>query len=300
MHMTCELAAAEYLIAHPREWSGTLVVVGQPAEEIGSGARAMLSDGLFVRFPRPDFAIALHVDPEMQSGKIGYRAGYLMASVDSVDVTIRGKGGHGAFPHKAIDPIVQAAHLILDVQSLVSRENNPLEPAVITVGSIHGGTKHNIIDNVCKLQMTVRSYNPEVRQRLLDGIVRKAKAVALSAGADEPTVEFSDPTPSTRNDPELVERLVPVFRAALGGSNVLETQPVMGGEDFSEFGLAGVPIAMFRLGTLSGERLQRYESENANPPSLHSSLFYPEPESTIRAGTLTMVVAALELLKSQK
>jgi hippurate hydrolase len=213
-----------------------------------------------------------------------------------VDIVVKGRGGHGAFPQDAIDPVVQAAHLILDLQSLVSRENNPLDPAVITVGSIHAGTKHNIIDSTCKLQLTVRSYSPEVRQRLLDGIVRKAKAAALSAGAEEPTVEFSDDTPATINDAELVHRLVPVFQRALGEEHVIEVPPVMGGEDFSQFGLAGIPIAMFRLGTQSPERIAEFEANGETLPSLHSPFFYPEPNMTLHHGVKALVAAALELM----
>lgn len=296
MHMSCQIAAAQYLADHRDTWSGTLVVIGQPAEEIGGGAKAMLADGLFVRFPRPDAAVALHVDPEMEAGTIGYRVGNMYASVDSVDIVIQGKGGHGAFPHAAIDPVVQAAHLIVDLQSLVSRENNPLEPAVITVGSIHAGTKHNIIDSTCKLQLTVRAYSPEVRDRLKQGIVRKAKAAALSAAAPEPSVEFSDDTPATINDAGLVQQLVPAFQQTLGTSKVLEVKPVMGGEDFSQFGLAGVPIAMFRLGTQSRERILNSAKDEQALPSLHSPFFYPDPEKTLETGARTLIAAALELM----
>lgn len=296
IHMTCQIAAAEYLIAHKDDWRGTLVLFGQPAEEIGGGASAMIADGALVRFPRPDYGVALHVDSELPTGTIGFRAGNLMASVDSVDIVIQGKGGHGAFPHNAIDPVVQAAHLILDLQSLVSRENNPLDPAVITVGSIHAGTKHNIIDSTCKLQLTVRSYSPEVRQRLLDGIVRKAKAAAQSAGAAEPTIEFSDYTPATINDSALVQRLVPVYRQVLGTERVVDVAPVMGGEDFSQFGLAGIPIAMFRVGTQSPDRIAAFAAEGKTLPSLHSPFFFPEPEGSVRTGATTLIATALDLL----
>jgi len=296
MHMACQIAAAEYLSEHRDQWRGTLVLIGQPAEEIGGGAKAMLADGLFVRFPRPDAAVALHVDPEMEAGSVGYRAGNMYASVDSVDIVIQGKGGHGAFPHNAIDPVVQAAHLIVDLQTLVSRENSPLEPAVITVGSIHAGTKHNIIDSTCKLQLTVRAYSADVRERLKQGIVRKAKAAAMSAGAPEPTIEFSDDTPATINDRELVERLVPAFQKTLGNQRVTEVQPVMGGEDFSQFGLAGVPIAMFRLGTQSPDRIKHMQETEQSLPSLHSPFFYPDPARTLETGAKALITAALEVM----
>lgn len=297
IHITCQIGAARYLATHKDAWRGTVMFVGQPAEEVGNGAQAMLMDGLFTRFPRPKYALALHVDSTLATGKIGYRAGYILANVDSVDIVMKGKGGHGAFPHTTIDPVVQAAHLIVDLQSLVSRENSPLEPAVVTVGSIHGGTKHNIISDNCRLQLTVRSYAPEVRERLLEGIKRKAKAAAISAGAPEPTVEFSDATPATRNDEALVERVVPVFRKVLGDDNVVPSEPSMGGEDFSEYGLAGVPIFMFRLGSVNADRLAEMKKGGKNPPSLHSPFYYPDARESITTGVTAMSAALLDLLK---
>lgn len=296
VHMTCQVALAEYLSQHKNQWQGTIVLVGQPAEEIGQGASAMLADGLLQRFPRPDFALALHVDSGLPVGNVGYRAGYLYASVDSVDITVHGRGGHGAFPHNAIDPIVQAAHLILDIQSLISRENTPTQPAVITVGSIHGGTKHNIIDDTCKLQLTVRSYDATVRKKLLDGIVRKAKAAAISAGATEPDIKFSDTTPATQNDAELVERIVPVLQSVFGSNRVVEVQPVMGGEDFSQYGLAGIRIAMFRLGVVPKETYQKHLEAKLELPSLHSPKFYPDAKKSLETGAQVLVSAAIELL----
>ena len=188
IHMTNLVGVARYLASHKDQWSGTVMLVGQPAEEVGNGAKMMLDAGLFKRFGKPDFAVALHVDSTLETGQIGLRPGYMLANVDTVNVTMRGRGGHGASPHTTIDPVVMAAHLVIDLQTLVSREMNPIEPAVITVGSIHGGTKHNIIADNCELQLTVRSYTDKVRQHLLDGIKRKAKAVAAGAGAVEPTI----------------------------------------------------------------------------------------------------------------
>ncbi|HEY2250460.1 MAG TPA: amidohydrolase, partial [Planctomycetaceae bacterium] len=204
IHITCLIGTARYLASHKDDWRGTVMFIGQPAEEIGAGALAMLDDGLFKKFPKPDFGLALHVDSSMQSGKVGYRAGYILANVDSVDITMRGKGGHGAYPHTTIDPIVQAAQLVVNLQTIVSRENSPFEPAVVTVGSIRGGTKHNIIADSCHLKLTVRSYSDKVRKLLLEAIKRKANAVAAGAGAPEPMIEFSDATPATRNDESLV------------------------------------------------------------------------------------------------
>ena len=297
VHITCQIGTARYLASHKDEWRGTVMFVGQPAEEVGGGAEAMLKDGLFTRFPKPQYALALHVDASLPTGKIGFKAGYILANVDSVDIVMKGKGGHGAFPHTTIDPIVQAAHLIVDLQTLVSRENSPFEPAVVTVGSIHGGTKHNIIGDNCRLQLTVRSYSPDVREKLIEGIKRKAKAAAASAGAAEPTIELSDWTPATKNDTELVERVVPTFRRVLGEDNVVPVEPSMGGEDFSQYGLAGVPIFMFRLGSVNADRLQEMKKGGKTPPSLHSPFYYPDAREAITTGVTAMSAAVIDILK---
>jgi hippurate hydrolase len=296
IHITCLVGTARYLAAHKDSWRGTVLFIGQPAEEIGAGALAMLDDGLFKKFPRPDFGLALHVDSTMPTGKVGYRAGYILANVDSVDITMRGKGGHGAYPHTTIDPIVQAAQLVVNLQTIISRENSPFEPAVVTVGSIRGGTKHNIISDTCRLQLTVRSYTDKVRKSLLDAIGRKANAVALGAGAPEPLIEFSDATPATRNDEALVNRLVPVFARVLGAENVVPVEQSMGGEDFSQYGLAGVPIFMFRLGSISPQRIDEFANARKALPSLHSPEYFPTPEPTIATGVTAMSSAILELL----
>jgi amidohydrolase len=296
VHMTNITGVARYLSEHKDQWSGTVMLVGQPAEERGLGARAMLRDGLFEKFPKPDFAIALHVDSDLATGKVGVRAGYAMANVDSVDIIVRGKGGHGAYPHTTIDPIVQAAQLVLSLQTIVSREVKPQEPAVITVGSIHAGTKHNIISDSCHLQLTVRSYSEEVRRQLLSAIERKAKAVAMGAGAPEPSIEVSEGTPSLRNDEDLTAALAKVFESVVGKENVVPSEPTMGGEDFSEYGRQGVPILMYRLGAVDAKRLERFEQLGQKPPSLHSPLFYPDVEEALTTGVATMTAAALELL----
>ncbi len=296
IHMANLIGVVRYLSTHREAWSGTLMVICQPAEERGSGAAAMLADGLFGRFPRPEYAIALHVSPAIPAGQVGYRAGYAMANVDSVDVTIRGRGGHGAYPHTTIDPVVIAARLILDLQTIVSREIKPIEPAVITVGSIRGGTKHNIIGNECTLQLTVRSYAPTVRRQLLDAIERKARAAAQSSDAPEPVVSTSEGTPALYNDDRLVARLAPVFLRVLGKENTIEMEPSMGGEDFSRYGLAGVPILMYSVGAIVPERLEAYRENDGQPPSLHSASFFPDPEPTLRTAMLTMTSAVLELM----
>ena len=297
VHITNQIGVARYLAANKDRWRGTVMFIGQPAEERGAGAKAMLDDGLFKRFGKPDFAVALHVSSDTATGTVGYRAGYALANVDSVDITMRGRGGHGAYPHMTIDPVVQAAHLVIDLQSIVSREIKPIEPAVITVGSIHGGTKHNIIGNECHLQITVRSYSEKVRKQLLSAIRRKAKAAAISAAAPEPVVKISEGTPSLFNNEALVRRMVPVFERVVGKDNVQPAEPSMGGEDFSRYGKAGVPIFMYRLGSIDPKRLKRYETLGQKPPSLHSPLYYPDVKMTLRTGVTTMSSAVLELLK---
>ncbi|HXT57128.1 MAG TPA: amidohydrolase [Pirellulales bacterium] len=299
IHITSLIAVARYLGENKDRWHGTVVFIGQPAEERGEGALQMLDAGLFEKFPKPDFALAMHVDSTLASGRVGYLAGYALANVDSVDIKLRGRGGHGAFPHTTIDPIVEAARLILDLQTIVSREIKPTEPAVITVGSIHAGTKHNVIGDECDLQLTVRSYSEDVRKKLLKAIRRKAAATAASSGAPEPTVEVTEGTPAMFNDEKLVERVVPVFRRVFGEDRVVPSEPSMGGEDFSRYGLAGVPIFMFRVGSVDEKRLAGYERIGQPPPSLHSPIYYPDPEPTLATGAEAMASAALELLKAK-
>jgi hippurate hydrolase len=296
LHITNLIGVARYSASHRSEWSGTLMLVGQPAEELGAGARAMLEDGLFSRYPLPDYAVALHVAADVPCGKVEYLAGYAQANVDSVDVTIKGRGGHGASPHTTIDPIVIAARLVLDLQTIVSRELDPTDPAVITVGSIHGGSKHNVIGDECKLQLTVRSYSPDVRDKLLAAIRRKASAAAASSGAPEPLVEVSEGTPAVYNDPALTDRVAKTLRGALGEMNVDEAKPSMGGEDFSQYGLAGVPICMFKLGAVDQSRLDEFAARKEPPPSLHSPRFYPDAEPGLRVGIPAMIAIAEDLL----
>ncbi|QRK07884.1 amidohydrolase [Archangium violaceum] len=297
VHMTSWLGTATLLARSKDRWRGTLMMVGQPAEERGSGARRMLEDGLYKRFPKPDFAVAIHNSATAASGTVEYVSGYALANVDSVDITLYGKGGHGAYPHTTVDPIVLAARTILSLQTLVSREKSPLEPAVVTVGSIHGGTKHNIIPDEVKLQLTVRSYKPEVRKQLLSAIERVVNAEAMAANAPrKPDVAVTEGTPATYNDPELTKRLIGAVTRVLGAENIREAQPVMGGEDFSEYGLAGVPAVMLWLGTVEPKRLAEARAAGATLPSLHSPLFAPDRERTLRTGVTTLTTSALELL----
>lgn len=300
IHMTCLVGTARYMAAHKDRWSGTLMFIGQPAEETVNGADGMIREGLFTRWPKPDYALALHVSPKLRTGSVGYRPGYALANVDTVDITVYGRGGHGAQPHTTIDPVVIAAHLVVDLQSIIARELEPGDPAVITVGSIHGGTKHNIIGDHCKLQLTVRSYADRTREHLMAAIERKAKAAAAAAGAKEPKVERLDGTPAMFNDEALVAKVVPVFKEVLGEENVELNEASMGGEDFSFYGKEGVPIFMFTVGTTDPERLAGYARLKQTPPSLHSPLYYPDPQPSIATGVTAMSSALLHLLPKAK
>ncbi len=298
IHVTSLLGAATLLARGKGLWRGTLVLVGQPAEEKGSGAVAMVKDGLVTRFPKPDYAIALHDSSFLPAGVIGITPGFALANVDSVDITIYGRGGHGSAPQSTVDPIVIAARTIVALQTIVSRENDPRDPAVVTVGSIHGGTKHNIIPDEVKLQLTVRTYKDDVRKRILASIERIAKAEAAAADAPRPpTVAVVEGDSATYNDPALAERLAGVFSAVFGSDRVLETPPIMGAEDFGELGkAAGAPSVIFWVG---GVEKAKYEAAKGDPtklPSLHSSLWAPDKEPTLKTGTAALTVAALELL----
>ncbi|MHB8899859.1 MAG: M20 metallopeptidase family protein, partial [Thermoguttaceae bacterium] len=252
LHMTSFIGTARYLAENRDRWSGTAVLVAQPAEEVVAGARAMLGDKLYERFGKPDFALALHVSPDEAAGTVSYRAGFSAAASDSVEIVVRGAGGHGAQPHKTKDPIVQAAELVLALQTIVSREVDPVEPSVITVGAINGGTKNNIIPDECRLKLTVRSFSEEVRKQLHGAIERRARGIAETMGAPAPEVTIRRGCDPVYNDPDLVARLLPVFRRQLGGVNIVEAPPTMTAEDFGMFGQGGVPVFMYRLGTASG------------------------------------------------
>lgn len=303
IHMSSFIGAARLVTKLKDAWSGRLILIGQPAEERGTGAARMLADGLYEKWPRPDFAIALHTDAALEAGKIGYHAGYAMANVDWIDITIRGVGGHGAYPHLTKDPIVIAAQVILALQTIVSRELRPIDPGVITVGSIHAGTKHNVISDEAKLQLTVRSYSDESRKLILDAIKRVTVGIARAAGVPpdrEPTITVAEDefVPATYNDPKLVERLLPVWSSLLGNENIVERDPEMGGEDFAHFGrdTPRTPIFLFRVGTVGSDRAETARNGGTPLPSLHSALYWPEPKPAIEAGTKAMTAAILELL----
>ena len=300
MHMTVFVGTAYLLMQLRDKWSGTLMMVGQPAEEKGAGAKAMLADGLFTRFPIPDYCLALHVAADLPTGKVGYCKGYAMANVDSVDITVQGVGGHGASPHKTKDPVVIAAQIILSLQSIVSREMNPIDPAVITVGSIHSGTKHNIIPDEAHLQLTVRSFSENARNQLLASIKRISEGIAAAAGAPAPILEIrEDPTPSLYNDPVFTERLIRTFEAALGKENVVSRDPEMIGEDFARYGRTkeDIPICMFRIGAMKEIQGEEKSPNRKEPHSLHSSKFAPAVEGTIKTGVIAMTSAALEMFE---
>jgi amidohydrolase len=298
IHMAGWTGAAALLARHKDLWHGTVLMIGQPGEEVVQGARAMIADGLFKRFPRPDFAIAVHDTGDEPAGKVLFVPGFIMASVDSVDITLFGRGGHGAKPHTTVDPVTLAARTVLALQTLISREKDPLEPAVITVGSIHGGAKHNIIPDEVKLQLTVRTYSPAVRKQLLDGIVRIAKAEAMSANAPrEPEIKVSESQDSTYNDPAVTRRVAAALEQRLGKANVVEGKPEMIAEDFGELGkAAGVPSVLLRIGAAEPKKYAAAAAGGAPLPSLHSSTFSPDRERTIRTDTSVLVLATLELL----
>ncbi|MBW8910939.1 MAG: amidohydrolase [Sphingomonas sp.] len=301
-HMTSWIGIARRMAAIKDRWSGTLVMIGQPAEEIGSGARAMLKDGLYSRFPKPGTVIAFHDSASLPAGTIGYVDGYVMANVDSVDVLVKGVGGHGAYPHLAKDPIVTAARIVSTLQTLISRETDPLESGVVTVGSFQAGTKHNIIPPDAKLQITVRSYKPEVRQHLLDGIARIARGEAIAAGMPDdqlPVVTLQDQrTPATFNTHEVTTRMAEIFTAHFGKERVQPVRAQMGGEDFSQFYLADTSIQsmLFWVGGVRKDKWDAVGGDITKLPSIHSPFWAPDAEAVISTAVEAMTIAALAVL----
>ncbi len=296
VHMTCFVGTARWLADHKDRWSGTVLLVAQPAEEAIGGARAMLDDGLYSRFPRPTFALALHCTADQPTGTVHYCPGPMLASSTSVLITLRGKGGHGAWPHRTVDPIVLASLVVLDLQTIVSREIAPGDPAVVTVGSIHGGTRHNIIPDEVKLQLTLRAFSESVRQQLLEGIRRRVDGLAKAHRAPEPSVVVEESTPPTINSPDLVERVVAAFREAFASEKVIRTSPVMGAEDFGLFGEGKIPVCMFWIGTIDPARIEAARTRNETLPALHSSKYYPDPGPSIETGLRAMTSAVVKLL----
>lgn len=303
IHMTVFVGTARILASRKNDWSGTLVLVGQPAEEIGVGARTMLAAGLYHQFPTPNYAVAIHDSASLPAGTVGTIEGYTMANVDTMEITVRGVGGHGAYPHLTKDPVVLAARIVVALQTIVSRETRPLDPAVVTVGSIHGGTKSNVIPDEVKLQLTLRSYSDAVRQHTIEAVKRICRGEAIAAGIPEelmPVVSISDDqfTPATYNDPDLTRRVRKILTTWLGETNVRTIDPEMGGEDFSQFGrtVEKVPLCLFRVGAVAPEKVMESQRTGTPLPSLHSSKFAPQPEPTIKTGVESLTAVALDLL----
>ncbi|UJX26274.1 M20 family metallopeptidase [Pseudoalteromonas sp. CF6-2] len=306
IHMSSFIGTAQQLMTHKDQWQGTLMMVAQPAEEVGGGAKAMLKEGLFTKYPTPDHVIALHVSASVPAGKISMKNEYTMASVDSVDITVKGKGGHGAYPHTTIDPVVIASRIVLALQTITSRELSPLEPSVITVGSIHGGSKHNVISDEVKLQLTLRSYNPEVRLQQIAAIKRISKGIALSAGLDESLapevyVHEDESIPSTYNNPEQTNLVRSAIANAIGEDNVLETEAVMAGEDFGLYGRTdkNIPITLFWLGGVEPSQYDAAIQSGTTLPSLHSSKFAPDYKKALPTGITAMSNAAVALFNKK-
>lgn len=288
IHVTSLLGTVRNLLKNKNRWQGTLVVIGQPAEEIGQGADQMIAAGLFKKFPKPDYALAFHVDASLATGNVSYVSGPVMAAADSVEVTFLGKGGHGAVPHENIDPIVIASRFVLDLQTLISRERDPLAPSVISVGSFQCGTKPNITPDKCLLELTVRSFTKDERSRLLEGIKRKAEASSRSSNAPKPLVELTkEAIPATFNDPALTARLVAILQTSLGKEKVIQGSPVTVSEDFSRYSERGIPSVMLFLGSVNEKRLGSLRKKGSLP-SLHSSRYYPDAEETLSTGIQAM------------
>ncbi len=301
-HMTSWIGTAQLLSERRSEWSGTLVMILQPAEEIGQGAKAMLDDGLYARFPKPDYVLAFHDAAQFPAGQIGYTKGFALANVDSVDIVVPGVGGHGAYPHTTKDPIVIASSIVMRLQTLVSRELNPTDSAVVTVGSFQAGAKHNIIPDEARLQLTVRSYSDATRKHLLDGIARIAKGEAIAAGMPEdklPKVTVQDPyTPATYNTPEMTDKVATGLKARFG-DRVQETPSVMGGEDFSQFyraDKANVQSLIFWVGGVPQAQWDRAQKGEIQLPSLHSPFWAPDAPVVIATATEAMTAATLGLM----
>jgi hippurate hydrolase len=299
IHMSAWAGTARIMAGQKDRWRGTLMLVGQPAEEGLGGATAMLKDGLFTRFPRPDFALSLHDDDTMPSGTIGYRAGLFRAMSDRVEITVYGRGGHAAMPHNTIDPVVLAARIVLSLQTIVSRENNPSDPVVITVGSIHGGTQGNIIPDEVKLELSVRTLTTQVRTRTLAAIRRVARGEAEAAGAPrEPLVTAPDAAPPpVVNDPALISRLAAALKGAMGDHSVIEMPAKMTSEDFAQYGAAGVPIALLHIGAVNQATLEGSRRTGIPVPAPHSPEWAPEYEPTLKSAVRAEVTALLELLR---
>jgi hippurate hydrolase len=297
LHMSALVATAG-IMAHSRgSWHGTLILIGQPAEETIAGAKAMVEDGLFTRFPRPDAVLALHVGNELPAGKVGVTSGIYDSNADSIRITIYGKGGHGSAPHTTVDPIVIAARTVLTLQTIVSREVKPGEFAVVTVGYITAGTKNNIIPDHAELGLTVRTYKADVRKRVLDAITRIADAEAQAAGAPRaPTIERYETTDAVYNDPALTQRLRTVLEGALEKDNVVSSEPITASEDFSVFVGQGIPGFYLSLGGADPQKYEQAKASGTQLPSNHSSLFAPDVDPAMHTAITAEVAMLRDLL----
>lgn len=303
IHMTVLLGTARELASRRKQWHGTVVLIGQPSEETIDGARAMLADGLYQRFGRPDFVVSEHDDSVTAAGSIAIKGGPLLASSTSIDVTMRGIGSHGSAPENGKDPILMAAEFVVLAQSIISRQINPQQPAVLTVGMIHGGAKRNIIPDEVTMGLTLRAYSDAVRDQIIAAVRRTAEGIAIGYGVPQNrmpivTVSQTEITPATYNDPALAERLRKDAVAALGSDHVIAADSVMGSEDVGLFSLDGkIPAVMFRLGAVDPAKLAQAQTTGVPLPGLHSALFAPVYAPTITTGVTAMTAMALDLLK---
>lgn len=304
VHVTTLIGTARALAASKSRWHGTLMLVGQPSEETIDGAKAMMADSVYDRLGTPDLAIALHDSSDSPAGTVSITSGPALASSTSVDVTLRGIGSHGAAPQASIDPIVMAGEFIVQLQTIVSRRQNPQEPSVVTIGDIHGGTKRNIIPYEVRMELTTRAFSDQARQVILDGIRRTAAGVALAAGVPpdrEPivTVLENESAPMTYNDPALTARIKTALVGALGASQVFDEPPIMASEDFGIFGGTArkIPTAMFWLGAANPEQFAAAKAAGKALPGPHTSRFQPDPEPTLKTGITAMTAAAIALLQ---
>ncbi|MEQ1886749.1 MAG: amidohydrolase [Bryobacteraceae bacterium] len=301
IHMSAWAGTARWMAEHKDRWRGTLMLIGQPAEEGGGGALAMMNDGLFTKFPRPDFALSLHDDDTMPAGMIGYHAGPFRSMSDAVTIVVHGRGGHAAMPMNTVDPVVLASRIVIALQTIVSRENNPTDPVVITVGSIHGGTQANVIPDEVRLQLSVRTYTQEVRRKTIEAIRRVARGEAISAGAPrEPEVLFREEGASGAvviNDATLIARLAKALKASMGDANVVEMPQKMTSEDFAQYWNTGkVPSALIHIGAVNAAKFAEIQRTGVPGPAPHSPQWTPDREPTLKAAVKAEVTELLELL----
>jgi hippurate hydrolase len=300
LHMTAWTGTAKWMAEHRQQWHGTLMLVGQPAEETSGGAEAMLTDGLFTRFPRPDYVVGLHDDDTMPAGTIGFHAGPFRAMSISPTVTLYGRGGHGAMPFNTIDPVVMAARTVMALQTIVSRENNPMDPVVLTIGSIHGGTQGNVIPDEVKLELNIRTYTDEVQKRVLDSAMRIIKAEAAASGAPrEPSITMARSGHVVVNDPALTRRVAAALQKAFGTQQVVEMPAKMTSEDFAEYGRAGVPSVLLHIGAVNAAKLAESRRTGIPVPAPHSPEWLPDLEPTLKAAIRGETVALLDLFNTQ-